>query len=58
MWQRLLILAQEAAEEVAPPIQPVTEEGSAIFNLRNGILFLLLIAVLVAFKIYRSKQMQ
>lgn len=60
MLQRLLILAQEAAEEVAPPMQiePITDPPSAIFNLRNGILFALLIVVLVIFKIVRAKQMQ
>ena len=30
-------------------------EDSAIFNLRNGILVLLLIGILIAYKIYKDK---
>jgi hypothetical protein len=40
MFQSLLVLAQE----------------SAIFNLRNGILLLLLIAIIVGYKMYKSRQ--
>ncbi len=58
MLQKLLILAQEATEEVVTKIEPTTTEGSAIFNLRNGILFVLLIVVVVVFKVVRAKQMQ
>ncbi|MFH1416707.1 MAG: hypothetical protein ABII12_00255 [Planctomycetota bacterium] len=46
MLAELLILAQE-----------VPGEGSAIFNLRNGILVFAIIALLVGLKIYKNKTM-
>jgi len=43
MIQNVLMLAQE--------------EGSALFNLRNGILLLCIIVILVAYKVYKNKTM-
>jgi hypothetical protein len=45
MIQNLLILAQE--ESV----------GSDVFNMRNGILLLVVIVLLVVYKIYKNRQM-
>ena len=46
MIAELLMLAQDAPDQ-----------GSAIFNLRNGILVVVIIGLLVGLKIYKNKTM-
>lgn len=46
MIQNLLMLAQEESSE-----------PSAVFNLRNGVLVLVIIVLLVGYKIYKNKTM-
>lgn len=49
MLTNLFLLGQAAVEEI--------EEPSPIFNLRNGILALAIIAILIGYKIYKDKTM-
>lgn len=60
MFAKLLMLAQDVAEEAIPVAQPVQEiqEKSTIFNLTNLILVLAIFAILIGYKVYRDRTMK
>jgi hypothetical protein len=60
MFEKLLMLAQEAAETVAPVATPIDEvvPESPIWNLRNLVLVLAIFAVLIIYKVYRDRVMK
>ncbi len=58
MWTRLLMLAQEAAEDMPTTPAPIEDDpGLFVFHWWQGVAVVLLIAVIIGYKKYRDKTM-